>query len=42
MRRLRERGMREALVYCKAHNLDFYQAAGFQVVDQYLGFSMTS
>lgn len=42
MRRLRERGMREALVYCKAHNLDFYQAAGFQVVDQYLGFSMAS
>jgi len=32
------RGMREALVYCKAHNVDFYQAAGFRVTDQYLGF----
>ena len=38
MRRMRERGMREALVYCKAHNVDFYQTAGFRVTDQYLGF----
>ncbi len=42
MRRLRERGMREALVYCRAHNVDFYQSAGFRVVDQYLGFGMAS
>jgi ribosomal protein S18 acetylase RimI-like enzyme len=42
MRRMRERGMREALVYCKAQNVDFYQSAGFRVVDQYLGFGMAS
>lgn len=39
MRRMRERGMREAIVYCKAHNVDFYQTAGFRVTDQYVGFS---
>ncbi|MBK8836608.1 MAG: GNAT family N-acetyltransferase [Anaerolineae bacterium] len=38
LRRMRERGMREGLVYCKAHNVDFYQSAGFLVTDQFLGF----
>ncbi|MEO6063981.1 MAG: GNAT family N-acetyltransferase [Thermoflexales bacterium] len=38
MRRMRERGMREALVYCKAYNVDFYHSAGFRITDHYLGF----
>jgi GNAT superfamily N-acetyltransferase len=39
MRRMRERGMRQALVYCEAHNVPFYESAGFGAADRYVGFS---
>lgn len=37
MRRLRDKGMTKAIVYCTADNLPFYGSVGFQVVDSYLG-----
>lgn len=39
MRRLREKGMTKAIVYCTADNLPFYRSVGFEVVDTYLGLS---
>jgi len=40
-RRLREKGMTTALVYCYANNLPFYKSAGFNVVDKYVGYELT-
>jgi hypothetical protein len=34
MRCAREIGLRTALVYCKEHNLPFYQSLGFNPIDR--------